>query len=118
GLPVFAGGAGGFIKLFGFTAGYLWAFPVAAFVVGLLCERQLERKFLTSALVMLVGSLIIYAIGVSWLAVTLHVDLLKAITLGMLPFIPGDIVKIVFAALLLPIAWSIVRAVKPERSDT
>jgi biotin transport system substrate-specific component len=118
GLPVFAGGVGGFIKLFGFTAGYLWAFPVAAFVVGLLCERRLERKFLTSALVMLVGSLIIYAIGVSWLAVTLHVDLFKAFTLGMLPFIPGDIVKIVFAALLLPTAWSIVRAVKPERSDT
>jgi biotin transport system substrate-specific component len=117
GLPVFAGGVGGFIKLFGFTGGYLWAFPIAAFVVGLLCERRLERSFLTSALVMLVGSLIIYAIGVSWLAVTLHVDLLKGIALGMLPFIPGDIVKIVFAALLLPIAWSIVRAVKPERRD-
>lgn len=117
GLPVFAGGLGGFIRLFGFTGGYLWAFPIAAFVVGLLCERRLERKFLTSALVMLVGSLIIYAIGVSWLAVTLHVGLLKAFALGMLPFIPGDIVKIVFAALLLPIAWSIVRAVKPEHSD-
>jgi biotin transport system substrate-specific component len=117
GLPVFAGGTGGFIFLFGFTAGYLWAFPIAAFVVGLLCERRLERSFLTSALVMLVGSLIIYAIGVSWLAVTLHVGLLKAVGLGMLPFIPGDIIKIVFAALLLPIAWTIVRTARPERRD-
>lgn len=116
GLPVFAGGVGGFIKLFGVTGGYLWAFPIAAFVVGLLCERRLERSFL-SVLVMLVGSLIIYAIGVPWLAVVLHVDLLKAFALGMLPFIPGDLVKIVFAALLLPTAWSIVRAVKPERSN-
>jgi len=66
---------------------------------------------------MLPGTLIIYAFGVSWLAFLLHIGLDKAFILGMLPFIPGDIIKIVFAALLLPTAWSIVRAVKPERSD-
>src|SRR5438067_8796539 len=47
GLPVFAGGSGGLIHLLGFTAGYLWSYPIAAFVVGLLCEKRLDRSFLT-----------------------------------------------------------------------
>src|SRR5947209_254868 len=61
GLPVFAGGSGGLIHLLGFTAGYLWSYPIAAFVVGLLCEKRLDRSFLTSAISMLPGSVIIYA---------------------------------------------------------
>ena len=116
GLPVFAGGVGGFIHLIGPTGGYLWAFPIAAFVVGLLCERRLERRFLTSALVMLPGTLIIYAVGVSWLAIFLHISIAQAFVFGMLPFIPGDILKIVIAALLLPGAWAIARRTKVERS--
>src|SRR5258708_39962648 len=60
GLPVFAGGAGGFINLLGFTGGYLWSFPVAAFLTGLLCERRLDPRFLTSPLAMLPGSLLFY----------------------------------------------------------
>lgn len=115
GLPVFAGGVGGTIKLIGPTGGYLWAFPIAAFVVGLLCERRLERRFLTSLLAMLPGTLIIYAIGVTWLAIFLYVNLAQAIVLGMLPFIPGDIVKIVFASALLPTAWAIAHWTRSER---
>jgi biotin transport system substrate-specific component len=115
GLPVFAGGSGGFIHLVGFTAGYLWACPIAAFATGLLCERRLDRSIFTSALAMLPGTLIIYALGVSWLAVVLSLNPLKAFTLGMLPFIPGDILKLVIAAALLPVAWIIVRRVKPEK---
>ena len=114
GLPVFFGGTGGIVHLLGPTGGYIWAFPVAAFVVGLLCERRLERRFLTSVLVMLPGTLVIYAIGITWLALTLHVSIAKAFVLGMLPFIPGDILKIIIAALLLPIAWSIARRVRGE----
>ncbi len=115
GLPVFAGGSGGFIHLVGFTAGYLWACPIAAFATGLLCERRLDRSIFTSALAMLPGTLIIYALGVSWLAVVLSLNPLKAFTLGMLPFIPGDILKLVIAAALLPVAWTIVRRAKPEK---
>jgi biotin transport system substrate-specific component len=114
GLPVFAGGSGGFIHLVGFTAGYLWAYPLAAFVTGLLCERRLERSLFTSALAMLPGTLIIYALGVSWLAVVLSLNPLKAFALGMLPFIPGDIIKLIIAAALLPVAWTIARRAKPE----
>ena len=64
GLPVFENGTGGLAHLIGVTGGYLWAFPIAAFVVGLLCERGLDRRILTSAFAMLPGTLIIYAVGV------------------------------------------------------
>lgn len=114
GLPVFSGGAAGIAPLLGFTAGYLWAFPIAAFVVGWLCERRLDRSFWTSAVAMLPGSLIIYAVGVSWLAVVAHLNLYQAFVAGMLPFIPGDLLKLLVAALLLPVAWMVIRAVKQD----
>ncbi len=119
GLPVFAGGVGGFLSLFGATGGYLWSFPIAAFVVGLLCERGLDRRIVTSALAMLPGTLIIYVVGVTWLGVVLHKTVLKtlpldmlvlkALSFGLVPFILGDLLKLVIAAALLPIAWAIVR---------
>jgi biotin transport system substrate-specific component len=119
GLPVFAGGIGGFPILFGATGGYLWSFPIAAFVVGLLCERGLDRRIITSALAMLPGTLIIYTIGVTWLGVVLHKTVLKtlpldtlalkALSFGLVPFIPGDLLKLVIAAALLPLAWAIVK---------
>ncbi len=109
GLPVFSGGTSGLVALFGYTGGYLWAFPIAAFVVGLLCERGLDRRLLTSALAMLPGTLIIYAIGVSWLAIALHISFAKALVFGLVPFIPGDLLKLIIAAALLPIAWTIVK---------
>jgi biotin transport system substrate-specific component len=116
GLPVFAGGAGGFMYLLvSPSAGYLWAFPIAAFVVGWLCEHRLDRRFWTSIFAMLPGILIIYAIGVSWLAVVGHLTFYTALLYGMLPFIPGDLFKLVIAALLLPSAWAIVRKVKQEQ---
>ncbi|MBV9229671.1 MAG: biotin transporter BioY [Chloroflexi bacterium] len=114
GLPVFARG-GGPLYLVGPTAGYLWSYPIAAFVVGLLCERGLDRNFLTSVLAMLPGSLIIYAVGVPWLAVTTHIDLYHAFLAGMVPFFVGDLIKLLVAAALLPTAWAIVRAVKPPK---
>ncbi|GAC1374426.1 MAG: biotin transporter BioY [Ktedonobacteraceae bacterium] len=116
GLPVFAGGSAGFIHLLGFTAGYLWSYPIAAFVTGLLCERGLDRRYLTSALAMLPGLLIIYALGVPWLALTAHMNAAQAFVAGMLPFIPGDLLKLVIASALLPSAWQVVRWVKPDSS--
>ena len=116
-LPVFAGGTGGFVHLIGFTGGYLWSYPFAALVTGLLCERRLDRRLLTSALAMLPGTLVIYAFGVPWLAVSLHLNLLTAFMLGMVPFIPGDLIKLVIAAALLPVAWSIVRWVRPGQFE-
>ena len=111
GLPVFASG-GGLFYLLGPTAGYLWSYPIAAFVVGWLCERGLDRSFATSLLAMLPGSIIIYLIGVPWLAFVVHLSLGQALIAGLLPFIPGDIIKVIIAAALLPTAWKFVRRVE------
>lgn len=108
-LPVFAYGGGIAYLLSAPTAGYLWSYPFTAFVVGWLCQRGLDRKFLTAVLAMLVGTLIIYAFGVSWLALNTHLSLYKALLAGMIPFIPGDLIKILIAAALLPTAWLFVR---------
>ncbi len=111
GLPVFALGRSGPVTLLGPTAGYLLAFPVAAFVVGWLAERSWDRHVLTTALAMLAGNVIIYASGVPWLA--RFVDgFSEAMTLGMMPFLIGDAVKIVLAATLLPAGWQVVNRVR------
>ncbi len=114
GLPVFAGGTGGFIHLIGFTGGYLWSYPIAAFVTGLLCEKRLDRSFQTSIIAMLPATVIIYALGVPWLAVVMHLTLTQALLAGMFPFIPGDLLKLVIATALLPTAWAIVGKVQAD----
>jgi biotin transport system substrate-specific component len=108
GLPFFAGGASGMGILTGATAGYLLGFVGAAYAVGWLAERGLERSVRTSILPFLVGTVIIYMCGVAWLAVMLG-SLSKAIQFGLLPFIAGDLVKLIAAALTLPIAWKLVK---------
>jgi biotin transport system substrate-specific component len=108
GLPVFAGGASGMAYLSGATLGYLIGFVLAAFVVGLLAERGLERNIRTSFIPFLVGTVIIYACGVSWLAFVLG-SFSKAITAGFVPFLIGDIIKLIAAALALPAAWKLVK---------
>jgi len=109
GLPFFAAGTSGINHLIGFTGGYLLAFPIAAYITGFLCEHEFDRSFKTSIIAMLPGTLIIYLLGVSWLAYTLHLSPQTAISTGMLPFIPGDILKIIFATLLLPTAWKLTK---------
>jgi biotin transport system substrate-specific component len=108
GLPFFAGGASGFRILTGATAGYLAGFIVAAYVIGLLAERGLERSVRTSLIPFLVGTVIIYACGVTWLAFVLG-SFDKALAAGLLPFLVGDAIKLIAAALVLPIAWKWVK---------
>ena len=107
GLPVFALGRSGLVTLLGPTAGYLIAFPAAAFAVGWLAERGWDRRALTTALAMVVGNVVIYAGGVSWLA-RLVGGLPEAVALGMAPFLIGDAIKLVLAAVLLPAGWAVI----------
>ncbi len=107
GLPVFAGGASGAAYALGPTGGYLLGFVAAAWVAGRLAERGLERSLRTSWLPFLSGMLVIYACGAGWLALLLGLS--KALILGVLPFLVGDALKIVLAALALPAAWKLVR---------
>ena len=114
GLPFFAGGGAGWPVLTGPTGGYLLGFVVAAYVVGLMAERGWDRRFWTAAMAMLVGELVIYLFGVPWLAYFVGAG--DALPKGMFPFIPGDIVKVIIAALVLPSTWRLVgRPLPPAR---
>lgn len=108
GLPFFRGGAGGVGHLSGATAGYLFAFPVAAYVTGYLAERGWDRRFVTAAAAMALGSLVILASGWGWLALLLG-DGAQAFRLGVVQFLAGDVVKIVLAAAALPAGWALLR---------
>jgi biotin transport system substrate-specific component len=108
GMPVFAGGEAGLAYLSGATGGYLLGFIVAAYAVGRLAERGLERKFRTAILPFLIGQSIIYGLGVLWLGMYLG-NLNDALVLGFYPFVIGDLMKMAFAAALLPATWKLVR---------
>jgi len=105
GLPVFAGGGGGIGHLFGPRGGYLFGFLVAAWVVGTISEASGRRLILEIA-GMVLGSLLIYAIGVPWLKTMLGFSYGKALAVGMYPFIIGDLIKIAAA-------FAIVKSVRP-----
>ncbi len=111
GLPFYADGDGGWTIATGATAGYLVGFIVAAFVVGKMAEHGQDRKLSTSLPAFLAGSLIIYAFGAAWLAYDLGLPLTadagepSAISLGVAPFLVGDMIKALLAGAVLPAAW-------------
>jgi len=115
GLPVFAGGHGGVAYMLGPTGGYLWGFVAAAFVVGWLTERGWDRHVLTAALAMMAGEVVLYALGLSWLARFVPGQALLAT--GLVPFIPGDLLKLALAATLLPSGWLLLRRLGVSQAD-
>ena len=116
GLPVFAGGAAGLARLFGPTGGYLVAFPLAAALMGWLVQRfGVDRHPLRMAGSMALCSILILGLGSTWLALVLQTNMADALTKGAFPFIPGDLVKMAIAALLLPGAWRLVG--RTDRSE-
>ncbi len=102
GVPWFAEGSSGFSSA---SFGYILGFIVAAFIVGRLAERGASTTALRSAGLMVVGNIAIYAVGVTWLKFAIDVDWTTALSLGVVPFLIGDAVKIALAAGLLPLAW-------------
>lgn len=106
GMPVFAGGHAGIAVLAGPTGGYLLGFAIAAYAVGRLAERGWDRNIALTAAAMLLGNAFIYLSGLAWLAQ--FVGTQNALMAGLYPFIIGDIIKIVLAALLLPAGWKLL----------
>jgi biotin transport system substrate-specific component len=100
GVPVFAGGKAGLGVLFGPTGGYLVGFIVAAFVIGTVNRFRSNPGVAWNVFSMLVGMLLIYLPGVGWLSWTAKLSFSKALAVGVLPFIPGDFLKIALAALV------------------
>ena len=109
GLPVFAASPvlpPGFLRLVGPTGGYLMAYPLAAFLVGLLAERGYGRSYISSFLTMLVGLIVIFAGGAAWLALQIGVG--AAIATGVVPFVAADLLKLLVAAAFLPGMWRLI----------
>jgi biotin transport system substrate-specific component len=103
GMPVFAHFTGGAHTLVGPTAGYLFAFPIAAALVGYLAQLGLTRTFTRAALSMGVGTLLILSMGAIWLSVLFPAE--NAFETGFAMFLPGGVLKTLLAAALLPAAW-------------
>ncbi|HEV2762263.1 MAG TPA: biotin transporter BioY, partial [Pyrinomonadaceae bacterium] len=100
--------------IFSPTAGYLWAFPAAAFVTGYLAERGWDRRYLTSVLAMALGSSVVIAGGFTGLLRFLPPA--QAFGQGVAPFLFGDLVKIALAAAVLPAGWSLLRRLGTPRN--
>jgi biotin transport system substrate-specific component len=103
GLPVFNGGSGGWAIVSGPTGGYIFGFAAAALLVGWFSERGWDRGKRV-IIPLLLGEAAIYAFGLPWLA--FFVGPRSVAQTGLLPFIPGDLAKIIAAAVVLPAAWS------------
>jgi len=111
GLPVFAGTPEkgvGIAYMMGPTGGYLLGFVVAAFVVGLLAQRQWDRSMPTTIAAMLIGNAVIYAFGLLWLGTLIGWDK-PVLAFGMTPFLLGDLAKVLIAAALLPSLWKLLK---------
>jgi biotin transport system substrate-specific component len=110
GLPVFAASPvlpQGLGRLFGPTGGYLMAYPVAAFVAGRLAERGFDRRYVTAVFSMACGLAVIFAGGVTWLALFVHPPrgFSAALAAGFFPFVVADLLKLLVAAGVMPGLW-------------
>jgi biotin transport system substrate-specific component len=109
GAPIYADHHHGWSQVTSASGGYLVGFVVAAAVTGFLAEHRWDRRFSSSISLMLTGNVIIYLIGLPWLAVVLNTNLEKTFEAGLYYFVPGDILKLYLAAALLPAAWKVTR---------
>ena len=119
GLPVFAVSPVlpmGMGRLLGPTGGYLMSYPFAAFIAGALAARGFDRRYLTSVVAMLAGLVVIYACGTLWLGFVARtvaggspIGLQAALAAGVYPFVLADLLKLAFAAGVMPAAWKLLR---------
>lgn len=111
GLPFYADGASG-IEHLGFSspsAGYLFGFVIAAILIGYLAQKRWDRGVGSAIGAFVLGEIVIFTIGVAWLAQAVGVSALKAMELGLYPFVVGDILKVLLAAGAFPLLWRMIR---------
>jgi biotin transport system substrate-specific component len=114
GLPFYADASGGWSRATGSTFGYFVGFVVAAGIVGWYADHRNDRNFVMSLSAMALSTTAIYFFGALWLAHSIGVPVASgetnAISLGVAPFLAGDAVKLVLAALVSPIGWALYYA--------
>jgi biotin transport system substrate-specific component len=108
GAPIYADHGHGWSVITSATGGYIVGFVLASAVTGYLAERRWDRQISSAIAAMLTGNVIIYLVGLPWLAVVLDTNLEKTLEYGLYPFVPGDVFKLYLAAALLPGAWRLV----------
>ena len=113
GLPVFAGGTGGIGRFLGPTGGYLAGYLPSVVVIGWLC-RCGRPAWLFDALAVAAGTLVLYCFGVSWLKVVTGMTWGKTMMVGMVPFLPGDIAKMIAAVMMV---GTLRRMVRPGQTS-
>ena len=111
GIPVFAGAAAGPAYVLGPTGGFLLAFVVGAAIVGFAADRGDSRSFAKLAIAMVLADVVIFALGLVWLgaAVPKIGYSAKLLSIGLYPFVLGDLLKIALASMLIPAVWGLVR---------
>ena len=109
GLPFFAAGGAGLVRFLGPTAGYLVAFPAAAFITGAFAEHGWDKHYVTAVFAMAIGSVIIFLGGWAWFAVLTHTPPIGAFNIAEAPFPLGDLVKIALGAAVLPTGWALLK---------
>lgn len=107
GLPFFQGFNGGIQYFGGQTAGYLIAFPAAAFITGAFAEHGWDKQFWSAAAAMTIGSIVILLSGWAWLSQFMTPS--AAFRAGVIQFILGDVIKIMLAAAALPLGWKLLK---------
>ena len=102
GVAVFAKHASGYLYFLGPTAGYLIGFIPMVFVVGLLVEKGFGRNWKSVLTCMFISEIILYICGLVWLQIYLKTSLIQTLQYGLIPFMLGDILKILLALPLFP----------------
>ncbi len=100
GLPIFAGATGGILYLLGPTGGYLIGFMAASYIVGGMISMKKELTFGWTILAMLTGLVVVYLSGASWLSFVTKSNFSQTFVLGVLPFIPGAVLKLLAGAII------------------
>jgi biotin transport system substrate-specific component len=106
GMPVFAKG-GGLLYLIGPTAGYLYGMTIAAGVMGYFADLGYGKSIIKCIVPLLIGTIIIFVFGVGYLSSIIGFE--KALAVGLLPFIPSELFKIVLALFIIPSIWKYIQ---------
>ena len=112
GAPIYAEHRSGWNVLTGASGGYIIGFVFAAAVIGWLAEHGWDRRFSSAVGAMLIGNVIIYLVGLPWLASVANLGFKETLDAGLYKFVPGDLLKLYLAAALLPTAWRLVERVR------